>query len=219
MRSKLFNNYSNIFWVFMVGSFLGFIHENLLTLLKGKYILRQGLIYEPLIPIYGLGAIVFYLIYKRINTQGKNLLINILKVFIIGFLVGGTVEYICSFVQEKIFGTISWDYSYLKYNLNGRTSLLHTTFWGVLGEIFYWGLFPLLKKLSQLQELKYGYIITIIFSLILLFDSTISFLACCRATERKNKQTPSNSFETFLDNHYPNEYLDKIYNNAKTVKK
>ena len=90
MISKIFNNYSNIFWFFMVGSFLGFIHENLLTLLKGKYILRQGLIYEPLIPIYGLGAIVFYLIYKSKNTKGKNLLINIWKVFIIDFLVGGT---------------------------------------------------------------------------------------------------------------------------------
>ena len=34
-----------------------------------------------------------------------------------GFLVGGTVEHICSFMQEKIVGTISWDYSYLKYNV------------------------------------------------------------------------------------------------------
>ena len=122
-------------------------------------------------------------------------------------------------MQEKIFGTISWDYSYLKYNLNGRTSLLHATFCGVLDEIFYWGLFPLVQKLCHLQKLKYGYIVTIVFSFILLFDFTISFLACCRASEREYKQDPSNSFETFLDKHYPNEYLDKIYNNAKTVKK
>ena len=46
MKNKIFEKYSIIFWVFIVGSFAGFIHENLLTFLKGEFVLRRGLIYH-----------------------------------------------------------------------------------------------------------------------------------------------------------------------------
>ena len=51
-------------------------------------------------------------------------------------LLGGITEYLCSYIQEKAFGTISWDYSYLLFNINGRTSLLHCTYWGIAGILY-----------------------------------------------------------------------------------
>ena len=60
MKKNLFIKYEYFFSIFMLGSFLGFVHENLLMLLKGNYSLRQGVIYEPLIPVYGAGILAFY---------------------------------------------------------------------------------------------------------------------------------------------------------------
>ena len=40
--------------------------------------------------------------------------------FLGGFLVGSVVEYGCSWIQEALFGSRSWDYSSMPLNLNGR---------------------------------------------------------------------------------------------------
>ena len=217
MKNKIFEKYSIIFWVFIVGSFAGFIHENLLTFLKGEFVLRRGLIYEPLIPIYGIGLLIFYLSYNGLKLKSTNTLFRVFAVFIVSFFLGGLTEYMCSLIQEKFFGTISWDYSYLKFNLNGRTSLIHATFWGMMGILFYELLLPILVIIREYILAKNFKTLTIILTLILLFDCSISSIACSRQRERRKNIEPSNSFEEFLDKHYSDEYLEEIYNNAKHV--
>lgn len=211
--------YGTIFFTFMLGSFIGFLNENIITLIKGRFILRQGLIYEPLIPVYGIGAIFFYLIYQKIICEQRKKFVNIVFVFIVGFMLGGTIEYMCSYFQEKLFGTISWNYSYLKYNLNGRTSLLHACFWGLLGIIFYYLFLPIIQKFKTLLDKKYIKFLIILFSVFFFVDCTISTLACIREKNRNDNKKPSNFLEEVLDKYYPNDYLDKIYNNARKVKK
>lgn len=217
MKKQAITNLTMILWIFLIGSFFGFIYENLLMIIKGHPALRQGLIYEPLIPIYGIGSIVFYLFYKNINLDNKSLIIKIIIIFILSFFLGGITEYMGSFIQEKIFKTISWDYSYLKFDLHGRTSLLHAGIWGIMGVIFYFLILPLLKKIKNITKTHQGKIITIIMSIILLFDCTISILACNRRTERRTNENPSNIIEEYLDYRYPDEYIDSIYNNATVV--
>ena len=132
MKRDLFRKYEYYFSILMLGSFLGFVYENLLMLLKGNYSLRQGVIYEPLIPVYGAGILAFYFFYHRVDFKNLNKYLKIIIIFSIGMIGGGAVEYLFSYLQEKIFGTISWDYSHLRFNLNGRTSLLHASFWGLM---------------------------------------------------------------------------------------
>ncbi len=218
-KNQIFKNYSIIFWIFIIGSLLGFVHENLLTILKGHYVLRQGLIYEPLIPIYGIGLLVFYLVYYKLEFKKSSKTLQVLIVFMVGFLAGGITEYICSFVQEYFFGTISWDYSKLKYNFNGRTSIFHSFCWGIIGVLVFELLLPKIKKSQNHIMDRQVKIFTIILSVLLLFDCTISILACNRQTERRNNLKPNSALKVFLDKHYPDEYLNRIYNNAKTVKK
>ena len=64
MKKQAITNLTMILWIFLIGSFFGFIYENLLMIIKGHPALRQGLIYEPLIPIYGIGSIVFLFILR-----------------------------------------------------------------------------------------------------------------------------------------------------------
>lgn len=219
MKKDYFKKYCYLFWVFMLGSFLGFVLENLLMLFRGNYELRQGLIYEPLIPIYGFGLVGFYLIYNNLKFKNENKYYKIFIIFIIAFLTGGIVEYIGSYIQEAWFGTISWDYSYMKFDLNGRTSLHHSCIWGILGVVFYYLILPIINKMFTFKINKLGMVFTVIMSFVLLFDSSISLLACNRRTERRDKIQATSSLDIYLDNKYPDEYVDRIFNNANIVKK
>lgn len=213
MKKTKFEKYCLLFTIFIFGSFIGFILENLYTIvIKGNYALRQGLIYEPLIPIYGLGALTMYFLLKDKQKTDKFL---ILKIFIIGFLAGSLIEYICSYMQQNIFGTISWDYSKKMFNINGRINLFHSILWGLLGILFYYLILPIIEQI-KIKDKKVKVLIIII-SCIFLVDCTISGLACYRQKERRENLLPSNKIEILLDKHYPDEYLDKIYNNAKVV--
>ena len=75
--------------------------------------IRQGLIYGPFIQVYGMGALAFYFLVKTEQDPKK--------LFFKGMIMGGVLEYLCSFFQEIFFGSVSWDYSNLFLNLNGRT--------------------------------------------------------------------------------------------------
>ena len=54
-------------------------------------------------------------------------------IFLVSAVVGALFEYVCSWVQEMAFGTVSWEYSNEPLNLNGRTSLSFAVMWGVFG--------------------------------------------------------------------------------------
>lgn len=201
-----------IFWIFLIGSILGYIFEMTIVLFqKGYFESRQGLIYGPFTPVYGIGAIIYYLILSNIKTKNK------FEIFIISALLGGITEYLCSLIQEKAFGTISWDYSYLKFNLNGRTSLLHCTYWGIAGVLYITYIEPLLYKLKKNITDKKLQIVTIILWVFIIFDITISYVAAERQTERNNSIQANSKLDLFLDKYYPDEYMDKIFANKKNV--
>ena len=132
-------------------------------------------------------------------------------------ILGGITEYLCSFIQEKAFGTISWDYSYLPFNINGRTSLLHCIYWGIGGVLYITYIEPLLNKMIDKTNMKAFDLITIILSIFIVFDISISWMAADRQTERKNNIEPQNQLDLFLDKNYPDEYMNTIFNNKKDV--
>ena len=63
---------TRLFWIFIVGSLVGFAYENILVLCqKGHFILRQGLLYGPLIPVYGVGAVIYELTIPKMESHLK----------------------------------------------------------------------------------------------------------------------------------------------------
>ena len=201
-----------LFWVFIIGSIAGFIFEVIVVFFqKGHFELRQGLIYGPFIPVYGIGAMCYYIVLSKIKIKNK------VQIFLITMILGGITEYLCSFIQEKAFGTISWDYSYLPFNINGRTSLLHCIYWGIGGVLYITYIEPLLNKMIDKTNMKAFDLITIILSIFIVFDISISWIAADRQTERKNNIEPENRLDIFLDKNYPDEYMNRIFNNKKDV--
>ncbi len=197
-----------IFWLFVLGSILGYIFETLVVLIReGRFAIRQGLLYGPFIPVYGIGIVIYYLFLHNVPIKNK------VATFFATMILGGITEYFCSYVQEKIFGTVSWDYSYLKFHINGRTSLLHCTYWGIAGVLYSVYIVPFIESLREKVDKMSFKIITLLTFLLLFLDIDISWVASYRQMERKNEIPAENSFETFLDQHYPDEYIDRIYNN------
>ena len=214
MKNSKVEKYCLLFTIFIFGSFIGFILENFyVIIIKNGYLLRRSLIYEPLIPIYGIGALTMYFLLKIKQKENKYL---ILKIFIIGFIAGSTVEYICSYMQQNIFGTISWDYSKKMFNLNGRINLFHSILWGHLGILFYYLILPMIEQINiKSKKVK---VLLVIISCIFVIDCTISALACYRQKERRENSIASNKIEVLLDKHYPDEFLNKVYNHARIPK-
>ena len=209
---KVIKELEKIFWVFIIGCILGYIFEMIIVLFqKGYFESRKGLIYGPFSPVYGIGGIIYYLIFKHIKTRNK------LAVFLIAMILGGTTEYICSFMQEKIFGTISWDYSYLPFNINGRTSLLHCTYWGIAEKLYTTYIEKLIKKIEKILDRKKMETITICFVVFMVLNIQISAFASIRQKNRINNIPPQNKLDEFLDKHYPDELMNKIYANKKNV--
>lgn len=201
-----------IFWLFIIGSVLGYLFEMIVVLFqKGYFESRQGLIYGPFTPVYGIGAVIYYLILNNVKTRDK------VKIFFITMLLGGITEYLCSFIQEKAFGTISWDYSYLMFNINGRTSLLHCTYWGIAGILYITYIEPLLQKIALKIDKISLKVVTVIFSILMIFNISISCIAADRQLDRRKNIEPKNKLDQLLDKYYPDEYMDKIFTNKQEV--
>lgn len=209
-KKKILKELITIFLVFIIGSILGYIFEMIVVLFqKGYFESRQGLIYGPFTPVYGIGGIIYYIAFKLIKTKDKRI------VFLTSMLLGGITEYLCSYIQEKAFGTISWDYSYLKFNINGRTSLLHCTYWGIAGVLYISYIEPFIEKLSQKLNNNWLKIVTVILSIFMIFNITVSCLAADRQSERRKNTDCKNKLDVFLDKHYPDEYMDSIFANKR----
>ena len=85
------------------------------------------------------------------------------------------LEYFTSYFMEKIFKTRWWDYSYSKYNINGRICLDTMLPFGILGCVVIYILHPIIINLVNILSNQ-----TIIISSILLFilyivDNILSF--------------------------------------------
>ncbi len=211
-KEKIIKELIMVFWIFIIGSIIGYIFEMIVALFQNGYFeSRKGIIYGPFTPVYGVGAVIYYLILNHINVKSK------FKVFLVTAVLGGIVEYMCSLLQEKIFGTISWDYSELLFNLNGRTSLLHCTYWGIAGVIYIVYLDPFLEKLKNKVNQNKLKTITILFVCFMIFDISISCVAANRQLERRKNIPASGILDEFLDKHYPDSYMDKIFANKKEI--
>lgn len=209
-KNKIIKELIKIFWIFIIGSIIGYIFETIVVIFqKGHFEIRQGLIYGPLIPVYGIGGMIYYIVFKKIKTRNK------MQVFIISMILGGLTEYIASYIQEMIFHTVSWDYSYLPFNLNGRTSLLHCSYWGIAGILYIMYIEPLTIKAESIIKNKWIKIITVILVMLTCINIVISCAAAIRQKDRLRNIEARNKIEKFLDIHYPDEYMNKIFSNKK----
>ena len=199
-----------LFWVFFIGCFAGVVLETIYCLIqRGHYESRVGLIYGPFNLVYGIGALCLSGALYQFRNRGR------VFSFVGGFVVGSVVEYACSWFQEVCFGSTSWDYSNMPYNLNGRICLLYSIFWGILGIFWIKDIYPRMAKWIWKIPNKVGKPLTWVLLVFMVFNSVMTLFTSLRWTARREGIEPRNAFEAYLDEHYPDERMQKIFANAE----
>ena len=202
--------FTKLFYLFVIGSFIGTILETIWAFcVDGHFEMRVGMVYGPFIPVYGGGACfltaALYKLYKLNDTL----------VFVISAFVGAGFEYFCSWLQEQMFGTVSWDYSDTPFNLDGRTNLMYALIWGFLGLVWVRYLYPWTAKLIEKIPKRAGAIITTFLIVFMAFNGFMSVTATARWTQRTEGVHASNSFEEYLDEKFDNEKMEFLFPGMK----
>lgn len=195
--------FTKLFYLFVIGSFIGTILETIWAFcVDGHFEMRVGMVYGPFIPVYGGGAcFLTAALYKL--------------VFVISAFVGAGFEYFCSWLQEQMFGTVSWDYSDTPFNLDGRTNLMYALIWGFLGLVWVRYLYPWTAKLIEKIPKRAGAIITTFLIVFMAFNGFMSVTATARWTQRTEGVPASNSFEEYLDEKFDNEKMEFLFPGMK----
>ena len=201
-------NLYKILLVCFVGSFAGVVIEMLWCLVRNGYIeSRAGLVYGPFNLLYGVGAVAVTAALYRYRNRGQWLS------FLGGMAAGSVVEYVCSWGQEFFFGSRSWDYSNLPFNLNGRICLLYSVFWGVLGVLWIKDIYPRMAKAILRVPNRAGKILTWALTAFLIFNAAVTFLAVDRWSERLAGAPATNALWELIDERFPDERMEKVFAN------
>jgi len=211
--------FKKLFFVFLVGSVVGSLYEELLFLTQHlietgqpAWSLRRGVIWGPFNVIYGFGAVV--VVYLLLRKPYKKW-----QVFVYSALLGGVVEYVVSFLQELFTGTMSWDYSHLWLNINGRTTIPFMLVWGFLGLVLVKYVYPLVSDAIERIPVKLGDTVFVILVVLMALDMLISWTALIRQSLRYNHIPPYTPVGEFYDRYFTDEYLEHYFPNMERAGK
>lgn len=124
----------NILMDFVFFSIIGFISEVIYCSLNKR---KSGkALYGPWCPLYGLGGLLIISVVSHVPE-------NMFIIYLVSVLVASFTEYLVSVVLEMIFDMKWWDYSFKKFNLNGRICLENSLLFGVLGILIFYFYLPL----------------------------------------------------------------------------
>lgn len=199
-----------IIWVFLISALLGDVIETFYCrIVGGVWMSRSSVLYGPFSIVWGLGAVVLTLVLSRFAHKQDR------YIFLIGALLGGVYEYVCSVFTEIVFGTVFWDYSHMPFNIGGRTNLLYMVFWGILSVVWIKIIYPRLSNIIEKIPPLGGKILTWLLVLFMVCNALISSLAMARYTQRQEGIAASNVVEEFLDATYQDELIERVWPNMK----
>lgn len=203
-------NLYKLLWICFIGSFAGVVVEMLWCLVKNGYVeSRAGLVYGPFNLLYGAGAVALTLCLYKFRNRGGWLS------FLGGMVVGSVIEYVCSWGQELVFGSRSWDYSHMPFNINGRICLLYSAFWGILGVLWIKDLYPRMAKWILKIPNKAGKVLTWLLTAFFVVNAAMSLISLYRWTQRLDGVAPSNGFWEVIDQRFPDERMERVYANME----
>lgn len=206
-------SFAKLFWVFMIGNVLGFVVETFWCLLKPphQFELRVSVVFGPFILVYGFGAVLFTLFLHKLYNKTD------VSIFLCSMLIGGAFEYVCSFLQQAVFGTVSWEYSGSALSIHGRTNLMYSFFWGILGVVWVKDIYPRLSRTIEKIPRKPGRIATIVMAVFMVINMGLSAGAVLRWSERVNDAAATNKVQVFFDKFFNDGFMDTIYPHMQYV--
>ena len=163
----IYNTYELI-WLFLIYSFLGWMLETILAATEQRRFVNRGLINGPLCTIYGVPIVI-------LTIFGQEL--PLFWLFLGAMIVATVTEWIGGHMIEQFYHERWWDYSDVKWNLDGYICLPASLVWGVLGTVsMRWGNGLLIRLYGFLPE-GIGHLLVWILAGMLVLDVTATIFA------------------------------------------
>ena len=163
----IYNTYELI-WLFLIYSFLGWMLETILAATEQRRFVNRGLINGPLCTIYGVPIVI-------LTIFGQEL--PLFWLFLGAMIVATVTEWISGHMIERFYHERWWDYSNVKWNLDGYICLPASLVWGVLGTIsMRWGNGLLIRLYGFLPE-GIGHLLVWILAGMLVLDVAATIFA------------------------------------------
>lgn len=115
---------------FYIFAFAGWIYECTFVFLRDRKFVNRGFLLGPVLPLYGFGAVLVYVLLRPFSEIASLL-------YIMGMVIATVIEYITSWLLEVAFHAKWWDYSKEPYNFQGRIALIPSLFWGILSLLMF----------------------------------------------------------------------------------
>lgn len=161
---------------FIIYSFIGWIIELLYNYAINRDFKKAGFLKGPYKPMYGI-AVTILIIGREVFQFNK------IVMLILCFIVPSIVEYLSGYLLKKVFNESYWDYSDLKYNLDGIVTLKFSIYWSLLSLIGIYIIQPLLYNILFIRFYELINILTYIF--IVIFSTDIFFTITSKIIKKK----------------------------------
>lgn len=114
---------------FFFASMGGFLWEVLIFLVKEGHFANRGFLYGPWLPVYGSGAVLFYLLLSKIKKHP-------VAVFILSLLIGSGLELLVGWILDTVWDLRYWDYRGYPFNYEGYICLWSAIGFGIAGVLW-----------------------------------------------------------------------------------
>lgn len=194
--------------VYLLGGLVGTLWETLLNLCRGKgFVFCNGSLFTPFNFVYGFGALVIVLCLQNLS--------KVWQVYLVGAIGGGFVEYILSFLEEKLLGTRSWNYEGKFLNINGRTTLVYMAFWGLLCVAVIYLVYNPLSRWLYTLPVRPMLIFAIVATILLSIDLLATVSAIFRYAERNAGKEGFLWIAKALDRFFDDTFMTRRFPNMK----
>ena len=158
----------NLILIFFTFTFIGYVYEVLLGLIRNGDLVNKGMMHGPWLPIYGIGGVLILILLEKFRDKPWQL-------FLLAFVVCGIVEYIGSWILDFFLNIKYWNYDTFILNINGRICFEGLMVFGLGGVLFTYLLGPILDNLYNKIKPKTK---NIICAILIAFFS-IDYIASC----------------------------------------
>lgn len=162
------SRFLNLFFIFFIYSFIGWITETIYVSIRQKKVANRGFLIGPYCPIYGISATTMLLTLSKYKN-------DVLILFIMGVVIASFLEYLTSLVLEKIFRVRWWDYSNRILNIDGRVCLLNSILFGFCCVLLLTYLNPFIESVIYHIPLNVKNITALILFILFSIDVFFSF--------------------------------------------
>lgn len=158
---------------FFIYSFLGWLCECIYCGIPAGHFINRGFLEGPYCPIYGFGALIVLYVLAPFSDQWVLL-------FLAGMILTSILEYLTSYVMEKLFHSKWWDYSQRRFNIHGRVCLRNSLMFGVMGIVVVGFVHPVIIAFLNKIPFYLQSIFAILLSGLFIWDNIHTFHAILR---------------------------------------